>query len=482
MANKRHSDAAHALSLPKRGFYVLQDPTAGASGKFDAGSILDLRNSLAQAQGLVFAGSAGSAISPTVLAFGTGDFTFIAWIRPRLVGVTQYIFGANPNAAAPGVYLDNVGGLGLFDGATAFQPLPVLSPTLGKFSMVCLRRSNGVLYASINAGAESSIACATNFTQGINRLGNTAATTSPFSGAISRPAIYNRALSTTEIQDVFEGGGPNPGDFNAASNTSIVSGADSDFSGPGSWGLSGASTISGGKLNLSGGDAAFNSLVVLLPGRAVRFTVTVDSLTGSSVSYYNGITYTIFATVPGTYTVDFVVPFGITYVGNVLHLRCSGPTATLDNFFAYKTGVVFSPEATAPGNGRTWNDLSGNGCHVLLPAAPVVEWLAKGAGQSRIRAVTSSNSPQQLLGGTVGDANTQLLRVRARARTGTPTVTLGATSGSAGIVASVALSQSWKLLTIVPGAELSSGAFNLWAGSNSTDIVEWDIAVEPMSF
>jgi len=97
----------------------------------------------------------------------------------------------------------------------------------------------------------------------------------------------------------------------------------------------------------------------------------------------------------------------------------------------------------------------------------------------RIRTTTSTNGNQQLLGAAVLPVGANIMRVRARSRTGTPTVTLGNASGGAQIVASVALSTAWKQLTIVAGAEVATTT-NLWAKSTSTDIVEWDISYDTL--
>gem|GEM_PF-7011876 len=103
-------------------------------------------------------------------------------------------------------------------------------------------------------------------------------------------------------------------------------------------------------------------------------------------------------------------------------------------------------------------------------------------GPARLRASSSTNGNQQLGGQVVIPGNSQIIRGRARAQSNTPTVTLGTASAGSQVVASVALTTSWKDLTIaLTGGMVGSSNISLWAGSNSADVVEWDITWEPLS-
>lgn len=96
-----------------------------------------------------------------------------------------------------------------------------------------------------------------------------------------------------------------------------------------------------------------------------------------------------------------------------------------------------------------------------------------------IRGTTNTNGNQQLLGATVVKANMHWLRVRARSRSGTPTITIGDSSGGSQYVASVGLTTAWKNLTIALANPIyTAGNSNIWIGSNSTDVVEVEIIGE----
>lgn len=133
------------------------------------------------------------------------------------------------------------------------------------------------------------------------------------------------------------------------------------------------------------------------------------------------------------------------------------------------------------GGGYVLRDASGNGRHAQMTAAGVTHFRGL-SGPFRVRRSSSTNGNEQLFGQVCIPANAQILRVRAKSRSGTPSVTLGTASGGAQVVASVSLSSAWKDLTIaLTGGMVGGSDISLWAGSNSTDIVDWDVTWEPLS-
>ena len=133
------------------------------------------------------------------------------------------------------------------------------------------------------------------------------------------------------------------------------------------------------------------------------------------------------------------------------------------------------------GLGFQLQDISSNRLHALMTASGVSH-VAPLYGPARLRASSSTNGNQQLGGQVVIPGNSQIIRGRARAQSNTPTVTLGTASAGSQVVASVALTTSWKDLTIaLTGGMVGSSNISLWAGSNSADVVEWDITWEPLS-
>ena len=141
------------------------------------------------------------------------------------------------------------------------------------------------------------------------------------------------------------------------------------------------------------------------------------------------------------------------------------------------SGVAFQLDPRWNGRGAIAPEVSGAYGRGLVLGSGVTPAVPSLDGSTRILATSSTNGNQQLYGTGVISGVAQILRVRARALSGTPTVTIGNASGGSQIVTSVALSTSWKNLTIVSGGEITSTA-NLWAGSSSTDVVQWDIEVQ----
>lgn len=138
-------------------------------------------------------------------------------------------------------------------------------------------------------------------------------------------------------------------------------------------------------------------------------------------------------------------------------------------------GCLLNLDADQSGSGNVWRNTNGTG-DAIAPSSGVT-WALPGTGSTRLRTTTATNGNQQLYGTSIFPTTSHILRVRAKAASGTPTVTLGNASGGSQIVSSVALTTAWKNLAIVSGGEITSTA-NLWAGSNSTDVVYWDIEVQ----
>jgi hypothetical protein len=125
-------------------------------------------------------------------------------------------------------------------------------------------------------------------------------------------------------------------------------------------------------------------------------------------------------------------------------------------------------------------DQGSNKLHAVMTTAGVTHLLPQNRPH-HVRGTTSTNGNQQMWGQVLIPANSQITRVRARAQTNTPTITIGNASGGSQIVASIALSTTWKDLTIALTGGICSSDTSIWIGSNSTDVVEIDITCEPLS-
>jgi hypothetical protein len=335
------------------------------------------RAPLATGQALLFDGTAGCTLAaPAVLTKWSLAFRLCP---TSLSSYNTIIHGASAGAlyvyytSAGALVIEKVGTGVILSVASAVEAL--------RHDMFCITHDGATLTVYRNGISIGSTADTTNWSAATSYFGSTASPGEYVIGLLALVGMFNRALSAADALALYFRGVPGAGEYNSASNTSLVSGADSDFSGAGSWTVNGSSTISGGKLNLADGDNCSNPLVAVTIGKPLRFTVTVDSVTAGNVQYYNGTAYVNFATGAGTYTVEFT-PTATVATG--LNLKTSGGNAVLDTFLAYNLGVVVALEPTAPGNGYQWRDASGNKIDLTLPTSGVA-WALRDSRPNFVR-------------------------------------------------------------------------------------------------
>jgi len=367
------------------GSLTASDLILGTSGPSAKSSIA----ARAARQGLVFDGTT-IAENVALPAFGTSDFTFSAWVyQPTLAAA--YLCSSTGGADDVFMYLSGTGTFQWWSNGVARATSSAGSISAGKWTLLTATRTGGTttLYAngiSVGSGADTQ-----NITSSINRLGGRSNSTNILNGALI-PLIYNRAMSAAEVVALYEAGVPAGSDYNTASNTSVLTGANSDFSSAGNWVVSGGTTISGGKLNLSNLAVAYNPLAKLTQGLRYKLTITIDSITAGSVQYYDGVNWNTIATTAGTYTVEFTCAG--TYAAG-LHLRTNGGNAVLDTALYYQLGLLLAPDAGQAGNGLTWYDTSGNAANITLPASGVtwnVPTSGKMSGLLEIKTVNNTYS------------------------------------------------------------------------------------------
>ncbi|MBI5771919.1 MAG: hypothetical protein HZA93_29370 [Verrucomicrobia bacterium] len=447
---------ASLADLPTRDFSHLQNKPA-----------------LAPRQALVFAGTAGARVL-NLPAFGPADFTFAFWLRPdALPAYSTVCYGGAGSfyayyTAAGSIVVEKAGGGAVL--ATAAGTI-----VAGETHLWSISRTGGTTTLRKDGVAVASAADAHDYTAAVTALGWTGST-EVVVGSLA-PVCFNRALSAAETLALVAQGAPHANDYNSAGASNLLPGDNSTFASAANWVVTGATTIAAGKLNLADGDICYNDLLPLIRGRPVRFAVTIDSLTAGNVQYFDGDSWVIFATTAGTYSITFS-PVA-TYAAG-LNLRASGGAAVLDNALAYRCGVLLAPAAHAPGNGLVWSDQSGNGAHLVLPTTGVV-WALPDPASNVLRGSTGTNGNQQLHGAATLSANTQITRIRARALSGTPAITLGTSSGGSDLVATVTLSPAWQDLTLALAGGIVSADSSVWVGSNSTDVVQLNLALAPLT-
>lgn len=485
--SKRHSDASHATTYPKRGFYILQDPAAGATEKFDAGTIDDLRNALAPAQALSGTGIAGARIANGPV-FGLNPFTVAVSFNPTSLASTNLLVSGGSGALtlyvlATGAVLSgkrsNTDNSASASGAVVAGVTNFITYTRGA-DMVGRYYVNRVLVGTTTDTKDYDAAI---YTLGMQDGGG-----QPLDGTLRLIGIENRALSASEISELNLSGGVWPtSDYKDATQSFGVStliGANSDFSAVGEW--AGTGDISGNKLNLASGYKIIYGKTI--PGRRYRATLVIDA-NPTSIVVDNGGTKLYEGALKGTgpQIVEFVSAGG----GAFEVYSAATAAAVIDSITIVPIGLVCAPEANAPGNGAIWNDRSGVGATIILPLdggkLNGVAWALPDSRANKVFAKSNTPGDEALFGvgcmifATVsGNPSTRITSVLARALTGAPTVKLGYVSGGNQYATATALDSNWKV--IPAGAESFTATSSLWANSTTADVVEWCIVNEPIKF
>jgi hypothetical protein len=442
--------------------------------------VATLRNALAPRQAVSFLGGGDAQVigMPEV----TDKFTLVFWIRRDDTVSNSGIFkmgGANYGSVIAGTgKIEINGGSGTWLTHTTALPL-------GEWSCVAYTKTGTTGQFYFNGLADGTVTDNSTWTGALIANLNWRSFADGKKAIV--PLAYNRVLSATEIATLYKTNTPDPADRRRDSvnpiGVQIITGADSDFTSDlGHWSISGSGNISGGKLNLGTDEQATLTTAPIKAGQKYRGTITITSNSGAYLWFKQGGSFNTQICVPGqtgTFTSEFVADGNVNFA-----LLSEHGTVVLDDVTLVPIGVLIEPEANAPGNGLVWNDASGNGRHLVLSSvANTVDWTLRDSRINHVRGTTSTNGNQQILGLKAAIGPAQIVRARANARTGTPTVYVGWSSGNNNIVSSVTLTAAtWNNLTIVLANGYIGGATDLWVNSNSTDVIEWDFSIEPLSF
>ena len=142
-----------------------------------------------------------------------------------------------------------------------------------------------------------------------------------------------------------------------------------------------------------------------------------------------------------------------------------GETAALD----LSDGGGFQPKNSRAENGSSQWSMSTTGITWTQPNR---------IGKTILASLAASASAQQMTGASVIPSGWEIIRIRAKAASGTPNIIVGNATGGSQIVASEALSTTWKALTLVGGIHIASTT-NLWATLSSAVVVEIEMEIQP---
>lgn len=459
---------------------------------------------------------------------GTDPFTLVLAFRVPLTAPTEEGYGAGLMCLGP-VTTDTLGGsasagFGVLITDTGRLMFGVQNSTSykydgfnnfvstygGKEVLVCVVRDgttavpllyiNGVLTATTNQANSGAITYADSITTTyclIGLRGTNTATTSNFVGKMRFCSIYNLALTLADILEIYEMNGAVPERFKFGSETELITGTtDRDFSGAGNWtAFNGAGVaVSGGTLNVTSGSANngakldqsyFSGTPSNSTGSNRRFRLKFDITAAASavvraVAMGAGSVSQVIASglgVAAGYSYEFITNNPWNNTATLFFDTAS--TFSIDNVSLKQLGAVCHWPLD-DGYGLQLQDVSTNKLHAFMTVSGVSHVLPD-YRPAHVRGSTSTNGNQQLAGATILKGPSQVLKIRARSLSGTPTVTMGTSSGGSQLVASVALSTTWKNLTIALTDGYLSADAALWIGSNSTDVVEIDISLEPLS-
>lgn len=323
-------------------------------------------------------------------------------------------------------------------------------------------------------------------------VGKYDSSTYPWNGTIYSASLYNLALALADVTEIAEIGGAVPYRFQFGSQANLITNVsrNSDFSaGATDWTPSGpgvtASVVSSA-LNVAsaaGGDwldlaAAYFGGVSWTIGKVFQLKFDVTNFTGGGFQALNSATGGSMWS-PVTANGSYVKQWS-TAANRYFRIAPVGATSwTWDNIVFSQVGAIAHYDADLQGVGYQLHDQSTNKLHALLTTTGVT-W-TKAVPMGYVKALSDgTTSAQALGGGTVLPANCQILRVRARSLSGTPSITLGTSSGGSQIVASVALSTTWKDLTIALTGGINTSAASLWMTASAANVVEVQLAYEQL--
>lgn len=466
LANASAATNAEAAAGTSTITFVTPDNAALAGAK--------VSNSRAPRQGLAFNGTTSCTVG-VIPAFGTGDFSVAVWVMLNAIPTTFFglLHGAASNCF--GLRILAAGAIDTTLVGVSDNPSVAAGLTTGVWYLVGYTRAGTTGQYYVNGVAlGATITDSRNYSAASNTIGPN------LNGTQTPPIIENRTLSAAEMRTLFQSGAPASADYNAASNTTLFGAANWVDAG----GFTGFASASPAAFSAtSAGGAAFaqqNSPISVVKGRKYRFAITTNA--GGQTAFFNGGGNTEANTVQALAATGGIVEITAAATGvSYLTVRCATGFTTASAAALTPIGLLLAPEANAPGNGFLWNDQSGAFADILLPSSGVV-WSLPDSRAIVVRGFSYTNGSQQLNAAACIPVGYRITSIQARLSSGgSPTVTLGSSSGATDVGSSTAISSTaWKVIPIASGGEITTTT-SLWANANSTAVVLWQICAQRLS-
>lgn len=508
MANKRITELTSTETRPRKGVFIETDHTTEGSKKMDLGFFDDAVNARATRGGLAFDGTTNCRAHALLTGqdVGTGDFTLVWLGQISTTAAEQWLVATGPaltellgGAGGAGIYMTAAGHLqaGIqASGGYEYRRIANFRTTYGgKEVCIVVTRVGSTLKIYINgfdsthtAGDTSASMLASSITStyiAVNFRGTAYST--GYVGLTRDWGFANCALSQAQVTEMQETG---------EVPEALKWGNATDTSSGNTWAsaLLAYDTFSGASASGFTAVAASGTKVAQkLLGQAIRnggaqflvsFTATLTSGSVPQVMLYNDAALSLEAVASPTSISAGANSFLLTVsrsasAPSIVFRTIGASSYAISGFSVKAVGFIGRWVCDRAGVGLQVHEDSSNKLHSLVTTTGAA-W-TKPATVGYVRALSDgTTSAQQLGGGTILPANCQIVRVRARSTSGTPSITLGTSSGGSQIVASVALSTTWKDLTIALTGGINSANNSLWMTASAANVVEVQLAYEQL--
>jgi hypothetical protein len=368
MADIRIKDIARTATL-RSGEKIETDHATDGSGKLDLAEFIALRNALAAAPALVF--DASNPATMAVAGPGLLDFSVEAKCAfLRAVGSNEPILSGTAGSALE--IIRNAGGQieirSTAVGTAAYTDGTPVSTTGADYDIV-VKRTSGVYAISVDGKAVVATTALDRNLVGLNELVGAGLGLGNAQIRLSALRVWNYALSTTEIADLFATGRVKTTDRIAGGVPAVKTAADGVTHGGASL-LDGTLTFSGTNQFLSidnvfPSNPKFGTKVLLEFDYNAATSGIVSSPGEAYVANFVGNT-AVYTDLIGNGS--YAITLSVDRAGKGLELKSAGTfTGTIFNLKITPFGVVFEPDFENYRGGPQVMDRSGNGCDLNLP-------------------------------------------------------------------------------------------------------------------